>query len=112
MRPLQDLFLLDLSTLLPGPIATLLLAEAGTDVVKIYRPLLDEAFLQAQRGASGRRSSDAHRSPVSNVLGTPSDGPVTWRSQSGTRFRLRNVRSTSFHNFNEMMVSHVSSVIG
>ena len=75
MRLLQDLFLLDLSTLLPGPIATLLLAEAGTDVVKIERPLLDEAFLQAQRGASGRRSSGAHRSPVSNVLRTPSDGP-------------------------------------
>jgi alpha-methylacyl-CoA racemase len=34
MRPLEDLFVLDFSTLLPGPMATLLLAEAGAEVVK------------------------------------------------------------------------------
>jgi len=38
VRPLQDLFVLDFSTLLPGPMATLLLAEAGAEVVKIERP--------------------------------------------------------------------------
>jgi alpha-methylacyl-CoA racemase len=38
MRPLQGLFVLDFSTLLPGPMATLLLAEAGAEVVKIERP--------------------------------------------------------------------------
>lgn len=38
MRPLKDLLVLDFSTLLPGPMATLLLAEAGADVVKIERP--------------------------------------------------------------------------
>ena len=35
MRPLEGLFVLDFSTLLPGPLATLLLAEAGAEVVKI-----------------------------------------------------------------------------
>ena len=38
MRPLDGLLVLDFSTLLPGPMATLLLAEAGAEVVKIERP--------------------------------------------------------------------------
>lgn len=37
-RPLEGVRVLDLSTLLPGPLATLLLAEAGAEVVKIERP--------------------------------------------------------------------------
>jgi crotonobetainyl-CoA:carnitine CoA-transferase CaiB-like acyl-CoA transferase len=36
--PLAGLTVLDFSTLLPGPMATLLLAEAGADVLKIERP--------------------------------------------------------------------------
>lgn len=36
--PLDGLLVLDFSTLLPGPMATLMLAEAGADVVKIERP--------------------------------------------------------------------------
>ncbi len=38
MRPLEGTLVLDFSTLLPGPLATLLLAEAGAEVVKIERP--------------------------------------------------------------------------
>jgi alpha-methylacyl-CoA racemase len=38
MRPLDGVFVLDFSTLLPGPMASLLLAEAGAEVVKIERP--------------------------------------------------------------------------
>lgn len=36
--PLSDVRVLDFSTLLPGPMATLLLAEAGAEVIKIERP--------------------------------------------------------------------------
>jgi alpha-methylacyl-CoA racemase len=37
-QPLAGVCVLDFSTLLPGPLATLLLAEAGADVIKIERP--------------------------------------------------------------------------
>ncbi len=38
MLPLQDIRVLDFSTLLPGPLASLLLAEAGAEVIKVERP--------------------------------------------------------------------------
>src|SRR5947209_6902301 len=38
MIPLEGVMVLDFSTLLPGPLATLILAEAGARVVKIERP--------------------------------------------------------------------------
>jgi len=37
-RPLSGVKVLDFSTLLPGPLCTLLLAEAGADVIKVERP--------------------------------------------------------------------------
>ncbi|PZO00179.1 MAG: CoA transferase [Hyphomicrobiales bacterium] len=38
MLPLDDLTVLDFSTLLPGPLASLFLAEAGARVIRIERP--------------------------------------------------------------------------
>ena len=38
VRPLQGMKVVDFSTLLPGPLASLMLVEAGAEVVKIERP--------------------------------------------------------------------------
>jgi alpha-methylacyl-CoA racemase len=38
MQPLSGLLVLDFSTLLPGPLASLMLAEAGAEVIKIEKP--------------------------------------------------------------------------
>lgn len=38
MRPLEGIKVLDFSTLLPGPMAGLMLAEAGAHVIKVERP--------------------------------------------------------------------------
>ena len=36
--PLDGITVLDFSTLLPGPLATFMLAEAGAEVIKVERP--------------------------------------------------------------------------
>ena len=38
MQPLNGVTVIDFSTLLPGPLASLILAEAGAEVVKVERP--------------------------------------------------------------------------
>src|SRR5437588_10174676 len=38
MQPLAGIRVVDFSTLLPGPLATLILAEAGAEVLKIEKP--------------------------------------------------------------------------
>jgi alpha-methylacyl-CoA racemase len=42
-QPLSGVLVLDFTTLLPGPLATLMLAEAGAEVIKIERPGGEEA---------------------------------------------------------------------
>jgi crotonobetainyl-CoA:carnitine CoA-transferase CaiB-like acyl-CoA transferase len=42
MQPLANLLVVDFTTLLPGPLATLMLAEAGAEVIKIESPQGDD----------------------------------------------------------------------
>ena len=55
MRPLEGCFVLDFSTLLPGPLATLLLAEAGAEVITIVRPDSEEMPWLAALGRGKQR---------------------------------------------------------
>jgi len=48
MQPLHGVRVLDFSTLLPGPMATLLLAEAGAEVIKIERSQTGEELRNYQ----------------------------------------------------------------
>ena len=55
MRPLEGSLVLDFSTLLPGPLATLLLAEAGAEVVTIARQGAEELPWLAQLNRGKQR---------------------------------------------------------
>src|ERR1700688_1303442 len=54
MQPLSGLLVLDFTTLLPGPLASLMLAEAGAEVIKIEKPGGEDArrFLPSFDGES------------------------------------------------------------
>ena len=52
--PLTGIRVLDFSTLLPGPMATLMLAEAGAEVIKIEHP--DGENMRRFRPSWGRES--------------------------------------------------------
>ena len=56
MQPLSDILVLDFTTLLPGPLATLMLAEAGAEVIKIERPG-GEDMRAYSRGSTARARS-------------------------------------------------------
>ena len=55
MLPLEGLRVLDLSRLLPGPFATLVLADLGADVVKVEDPAGGDCAARAP-AARGRGS--------------------------------------------------------
>jgi crotonobetainyl-CoA:carnitine CoA-transferase CaiB-like acyl-CoA transferase len=85
MQPLADLLVLDFTTLLPGPLASLMLAEAGAEVIKIERtggedmrrfpPFKDgesAAFAMLNRGKRGLTldlKSEADRARLKPLIG-------------------------------------------
>jgi len=84
MQPLSGLLVLDFTTLLPGPLASLMLAEAGAEVVKIekpggedarhFPPLIDgesAVFAMLNRGKNGLAldlKSDADRGRLKPLI--------------------------------------------
>ena len=82
MRPLEGLFVLDFSTLLPGPLATLMLAEAGAEVIKIeqpggenarrFPPMIDgesAAFVMLNRGKTSVSLEDPFWAAMKEIAG-------------------------------------------
>ena len=96
MLPLSGVRVLDFSTLLPGPMATLLLAEAGAEVIKIERPESGEELRQYQprfadtsvslRDAQPRQAQHRHRPEGGRMrwIGCArcSNPPTSWSSSS------------------------------
>jgi alpha-methylacyl-CoA racemase len=60
-QPLSGLLVLDFTTLLPGPLASLMLAEAGAEVIKIERPGGEE-----MRSMPPRRDGESAFFPLLN----------------------------------------------
>jgi crotonobetainyl-CoA:carnitine CoA-transferase CaiB-like acyl-CoA transferase len=91
--PLDGLLVLDFSTLLPGPMATLMLAEAGAEVVKVERPGGEDmrrfpprpwAPAPPLRGARTGASAASPRTSRPRRAGRPRPligGPTSWLEQ-------------------------------
>jgi len=77
-QPLDDILVLDFSTLLPGPMATLMLAEAGAEVIKLERPGTGEDMRQTAPMIQGRSLGYAilNRGKKSIALDLKAEGAV------------------------------------
>jgi len=77
MQPLENIRVLDFTTLLPGPFATLILAEAGAEVIKIERPGGEEMRNDRPKlGHSGTLFSMLNRAKKSVEIDLKQDGAV------------------------------------
>ncbi len=91
MRPLENIRILDLSRLLPGPYATLLLADLGAEVIKVESPGVGDylrmlpPFIQDAQGADvGATFALINRNKQSVAL--------NYRNKRGKEIFLRLVR--------------------
>jgi alpha-methylacyl-CoA racemase len=77
MSPLAGIRVIDFSTLLPGPLASLILAEAGAEVVKVERPEGDEMRGYEPRfGAAGVGFALLNRGKRSITLDLKANGAL------------------------------------
>ena len=85
MQALDDIRVLDFTTLLPGPMATLILAEAGAEVIKIERPGGEEMRSQPPHlGATGALFAMLNRGKKSIEIDLKAAGAVARLRQHGT----------------------------
>ena len=77
-QPLDDIMVLDFSTLLPGPMATLMLAEAGAEVIKLERPGTGEDMRLTKPRLEGQSLGYAtlNRGKKSIAIDLKADGAV------------------------------------
>ncbi|MGE0723615.1 MAG: CoA transferase, partial [Alphaproteobacteria bacterium] len=78
MGPLTGVTVLDFTTLLPGPLATLLLAEAGAEVIKIERPGMGDEMrtYEPMFGPSGANFALLNRAKRSIAIDLKAPGAV------------------------------------
>ena len=65
MKSLQTLKVLDFSPLLPGPYATMLLADMGADVLRVESPTRPDLVKFLEPQVDGGRRSTLHRPKTS-----------------------------------------------
>jgi crotonobetainyl-CoA:carnitine CoA-transferase CaiB-like acyl-CoA transferase len=90
LLPLQDIRVLDFSTLLPGPLASLILAEAGAEVIKVERPGTGEDMRGYPPISTG--SGTSRPEPQQRALALDLRAPGSGRS---SRLRPRSTSSSS-----------------
>lgn len=80
MQPLSGLLVLDFSTLLPGPLASLILAEAGARVLKIERPERGDEMrsYEPKIGDSSVNFLMLNRGKQSIALDLKGEGATAW----------------------------------
>jgi len=83
MLPLDAIRVLDFSTLLPGPLASLILAEAGAEVIKVERPGGEDMrryapFVMAQASTSRSSIAASPRSRSTCAQPAPRRGFSSW----------------------------------
>lgn len=57
MNALSNLKILDFTTLLPGPFATMQLADMGADVIKISSPSKHDLVLESEPKVNGKSAN-------------------------------------------------------
>ena len=79
-QPLKDILVLDFSTLLPGPMATLMLSEVGAEVIKFERPGVGEDARHTEPKIDGESIGFAvlNHGKRSVAIDLKSRGAVEW----------------------------------
>ena len=99
MKALEGLKILDFTTLLPGPYATLVLADLGAEVLKVsspskrdivleYEPFVEGTDIAANEAWLGRNKQNIFRKPSPSSSGSSrnmtlllsSSAPASWKS--------------------------------
>ncbi len=92
MRPLESIRVLDLSRLLPGPYATMLLADLGAEVIKIETPVLGDYMRLIPPFVENPESGEAVSAPYLMVNRNKKSVALNFRNARGRELLNRLAR--------------------